>query len=252
MYPYLLKGDSFTIGTYGVMLAIAYLTGRYLYIKQLNAASESPINTELLIISLLVFGVIGAKIMFLIKNPDQLSNDLTTGLLNGSGFSSQGAILAAVIVTVAFAKFTHTKLSLLLDNAAVPAIIAYLLARIGCFLAGDDCYGIASDLPWAMSFPEGVAATHEEVHPVPLYEIAYSLIIWQLIVRYQKQPRKPFETFFLLFFCWGLCRFLVEFISANPVKLLGMSGSQFGALVMFLIASAFFTKSFLSDKKKPG
>lgn len=252
MYPYLIKGDSLTIGSYGVMLAIAYLTGRYLYIKKINEASDRPINTEILIISLLVFGVIGAKLMFLLKNPEHFGNNLNTGLLSGSGFSSQGAILAAIIVTVVFAKLTQSKLSLLLDNAAIPAIVAYILARIGCFLAGDDCYGIHSELPWAMSFPEGVAATHDKVHPVPLYEIGYSLIILFILTWYQKQPRRPFESFFLLLLTWGASRFSVEFVSANPIKIMGMSGSQFGALIMFVAASTFFAKSFLSDKKRPG
>ncbi len=240
MFPYIYQSDSITIGTYGVMLAIAYLVGRYLYIDRLNRNSDAPINSELLIIGLLVAGVVGAKLMFAFKNPDKASLFDFSSLLGGSGFSSQGAILGAILVTLLFSKLSKVKLSVLLDSAAFPAIVAYALARVGCFLAGDDCYGKPTDLPWAMSFPDGVAKTHELVHPVPLYEVLYSIAIALIIANFEKVKRPPYHTFFLLFVFWGASRFLVEFVANNPIKIIGMSGSQFGALIMFFIGAVFF------------
>ena len=240
MFPYIYQSESVTIGTYGVMLAIAYLVGRYLYIERLDRNSDSPVNSELLIIALLVSGVVGAKLMFALKNPDKASLLDFSSLLGGSGFSSQGAILGAILVTLLFSKLSRVKLSTLLDSAAFPAIVAYALARVGCFLAGDDCYGKPSDLPWAMSFPDGVAKTHELVHPVPLYEALYSIAIAFLILRFEKTKQPPFHTFFVLFISWGICRFLVEFVANNPIKIIGMSGSQFGALLMFSFGALFF------------
>ena len=253
MFPYLYQSSSITIGTYGVMLAIAYLVGRYFYIERLNQVSEKPVNTELLIISLLIFGVIGAKLLFVLKNPERASLTDWSSLTSGSGFSSQGAIIAAILVTVSFAKLSKLRLNDLLDSAAFPAIVAYALARIGCFLAGDDCYGIKTDLPWGMSFPHGVAETHDTVHPLPLYEVVYSLVIAYILFKQQKLTRPPYYLFFLLLITWGFCRFWIEFISTNPDKLLGMSGSQFGALLMFLAGSAYMISNYLfTGKKKPG
>ncbi|TQV87875.1 prolipoprotein diacylglyceryl transferase [Aliikangiella coralliicola] len=253
MYPYLYQSNTLTIGTYGVMLALAYLIGRHMYIVRINEVSKRPINTEILIISLLIFGVIGAKLMFMVKNPHEADFSDWSSLLSGSGFSSQGAIVAAILVTVLFSQLSKIKLSLLLDAAAPAAAFAYAIARIGCFLAGDDCYGVKSELPWAMSFPHGVAATNDKVHPVPLYEALYSLVIWYSLKKYQLKKPKPYFVFFTLLLTWGVCRFLVEFISTNPVKVLGMSGSQFGALLMLLSACTFFAVSyFQTGKKKPG
>lgn len=251
MFPYLYQSTDLTIGTYGVMLAIAYLVGRHIYIKRLSSISKN-INTELLIISLLVFGVIGAKLMFLLKNPEEGSLTSWETITSGSGFSSQGAILSAIIVTIIFSKLSKIKLHILLDNAAPAAILAYAIARVGCFLAGDECHGIQSNLPWAMSFPDGIKKTDVPVHPVPLYEVFYSLIIWQYINHLSQKVNKPYYMFFSLLFLWGICRFVVEFVSTNPVKLLGMSGSQFGALIMFIAASIFFISNNLFNNKKAG
>lgn len=252
MFPYIYQSDGFTLGSYGVMLAIAYLTGRYLFIHRINQVSQRPINTELLIICLLIFGIVGAKLMFVIKNPERASLTDWSSITSGTGFSSQGALLAAIITTILFSKLSRAKLDLLLDAAAPAAIMAYLIARIGCFLAGDDCYGVQSFAPWAMAFPNGVAKTDVKVHPLPLYEVIYSFVIWLILIKRQLSIITPYSQFFLLLVLWGACRFFVEFISTNPIKIWGMSGSQFGALLMFIAGSFYFTKNYwlnLGQKK---
>jgi phosphatidylglycerol---prolipoprotein diacylglyceryl transferase len=254
MFPYLYQSPSVAIGSYGVMLAVAYLTGRYVYISNIERRIKQPVNTEALIIALLVFGVIGAKLMFIMKNPN-IASFSWSSITAGSGFSSQGAIFAAIIVTVIFSKLSKVKLSQLLDAAAPGAVLAYAIARIGCFLAGDDCWGIDTQLPWSMSFPNGIHKTSpgQTVHPVPLYEMIYSLIIWHYLNISQNREKRPYYQFFKLLLLWGICRFLIEFVSTNPVKMFSMSGSQFGALLMFVVATAFFSyQHFQTHKKKPG
>ena len=59
--------------------------------------------------------------------------------------------------------------------------LGYAIGRIGCQLSGDGDYGSASDLPWAMAYPDGTVPTTEEVHPTPVYEtLAMGLIAWVL------------------------------------------------------------------------
>jgi len=244
MYPYIYQSPGLTIGSYGLLLAIAYLVGRWYLLNQLSKSAPEIKNSEILIIMLLVFGVIGAKLMFLLKNPEK-----TTLLLSGTGFSSQGAILGALIATYLFTFYQKAKLYKILDSAAPAAILAYAIARIGCFLSGDDCHGIPSDLPWAMSFPQGIEQTLTKVHPVPLYEIIYSSIIFILLLIRQKGKTKPFSQFFTLLGLWGACRFMVEFVSSNPKIVFFMSGSQFGALIMAISGLIYFFLSYKEDRQ---
>jgi len=235
MYPYLYQSSSLTIGSYGLLLAIAYLVGRWYFLTQLETRAPEIKHSEILIILLLVFGVVGAKLLFLLKNPDK------TGLIySGEGFSSQGALLGALLATYLFTYWQKAKLHKILDFAAPAAILAYGIARIGCFLAGDECHGIASDLPWAMSFPQGLDPVQEKVHPVPLYEIIYSIAIFVYLIKRQNRKTQPFSQFFVLLGLWGICRFLVEFVSSNPKIILSMSGSQFGALLMAIAAAIYY------------
>jgi len=245
MFPYLIKTDGFTIGSYGLMLAIAYLVGRWYFLKQLENRSSLSKNSEILIIMLLVSGVLGAKLLFLMKHPDK-----SHLMFNGEGFSSQGALLGALLATYVYTLFDKTKLHVILDSAAPAAILAYAIARIGCFLSGDDCYGIPTDLPWAMSFPNGIKATEQLVHPVPLYEMGYSLVIFILLLARKKLINRPYDQLFTLVGLWGFCRFLVEFVSANEKVIFSMSSSQFGALLMF-VASVIFFVGRSSKKNSP-
>jgi phosphatidylglycerol---prolipoprotein diacylglyceryl transferase len=236
MYPYIYSSSGFVLGSYGLFLAIAYLAGRWYFLRDLEKAAPELKNTELLIILLLLLGVMGAKLLFILKNPDK--SDL---LFSGTGFSSQGALIGALIATISYSKFNQIKLDKILDSAAPAAILAYALARVGCFLSGDDCHGTPSDLPWAMAFPNGIEPTNITVHPVPLYEIIYSIGIFIFLIARQNLSRPAYQQFFILMGLWGSCRFLVEFVTTNEKLLLSMSGSQIGALLMTVSSLIYFS-----------
>jgi phosphatidylglycerol:prolipoprotein diacylglycerol transferase len=113
-----------------------------------------------------------------------------------------------------------------LDLAAPAAAIGYGIGRIGCFLSGDGCYGIPTNLPWGMSFPHGIVPTFQRVHPTPLYELGAALLIgaW-LWMRGRKQ--RPVGTILGEYLVLtGTARFLVEFIRRNPKVLWGLSNAQ--------------------------
>ena len=56
------------------------------------------------------------------------------------------------------------------DLMVYPIILAMIVGRLGCHFAGleDGTYGIASALPWAVDFGDGVKR-----HPTNLYEIVF-------------------------------------------------------------------------------
>ena len=113
-----------------------------------------------------------------------------------------------------------------LDLAAPAAAIGYGIGRIGCFLSGDGCYGIPTNLPWGMSFPNGIEPTFVRVHPTPLYELAAGLLIgWWLWWRGGK-PRGTGAIVGEYLLLSGIARFLVEFIRRNPKVLWGLSNAQ--------------------------
>lgn len=99
--------------------------------------------------------------------------------------------------------------------AAAPALaIGHAIGRIGCFLVGDD-YGRASDLPWAVAFPEGLPPTTAAVHPTQLYEAGALAIIAWLLVRWRRAQVADALVFGRYCVLAGLTRFSIEFIRVN-------------------------------------
>ena len=96
-----------------------------------------------------------------------------------------------------------------------PALaIGYAVGRLGCQLAGDGDYGIPSDLPWAMSYPDGTVPTTDRVHPTPIYEfLVMSAVTWWLWSRRDKARHGALIGWWAVLA--GIERFLVEFIRRN-------------------------------------
>jgi phosphatidylglycerol:prolipoprotein diacylglycerol transferase len=111
------------------------------------------------------------------------------------------------------------------------------VGRIGCQLSGDGDYGQPSDLPWAMSYPDGTVPTTDEVHPTPIYETftmgLVTLLLWNL--RDRLAPGVLFGLYLLL---GGVERFLVEFIRRNDEVVAGLTVPQLFSLAMMIGGAA--------------
>jgi phosphatidylglycerol:prolipoprotein diacylglycerol transferase len=125
----------------------------------------------------------------------------------------------------------------LFDTAAVPLAVGYAIGRIGCQLSGDGDYGTSSDLPWAMSYPDGTVPTTDEVHPTPVYETlamgVAGVVLWQLRDRFA-----PGVLFGLYLMIAGVERFLVEFIRRNDEVVAGLTQPQLIGLVLLGLGAA--------------
>ena len=84
------------------------------------------------------------------------------------------AYLAVAVTGVALFGRDRAKL---LDLVVLALTIPMILAKVACFVNGC-CYGAASDVPWALSFPVGAEAPAGiPRHPTQLYEIVVLVVI---------------------------------------------------------------------------
>ena len=128
-----------------------------------------------------VAGIIGAKLWHVIDTPIEFREMGWRVLWDSAGFAWYGGLLfgiAALLFQGWWAKIGALRT---LDLAAPAAAVGYGIGRIGCFLSGDGCYGIATTRPWpiGMSFPHGIDPTPPgvSVYPTPLLELAAGLLI---------------------------------------------------------------------------
>ena len=154
----------------------------------------------------------------------------------GAGLVFLGGLLGGLL-TVSWYVYRN-KLSWLqvADWVAPFLVLGHGIGRIGCFLVGDD-YGIPTNLPWAIAFPNGLPPTNIAVHPTQLYEMsAYFIIFFYLRYRKRNQTFSG-EIIFEYLFLGGLSRFMVEFIRTNTKYIFGLSGAQYLSILMMAIGA---------------
>ena len=179
-----------TLQTFGVMFALAFVACGALIWKRLGELGKPVDWAYEMVFSALVGGLVGARVYYLIQNWDSVSDDLFGNIFSGSGLVWYGGALGGAAAVCAWAKYRGF-LSLALFDLAAPALaLGYAIGRVGCQLSGDGDYGKASDLPWAMAYPDGTVPTTERVQPTPVYEtLAMGLIALAALEPARSFPR---------------------------------------------------------------
>ncbi|MDD4979340.1 MAG: prolipoprotein diacylglyceryl transferase [Gallionella sp.] len=134
-------------------------------------------------------------------------------------------------------------------DAAAPAVaLGYAVYRIGCVLNGC-CFGIETDLPWAVTFGADSEAFAAQVavglivqdalhtlpvHPTQLYHALLGVVIFLVLLRMRIDVHgKRFAVALILY---GAGRFVIEFFRGDAIPILGpLDANHFAALVMLVI-----------------
>ncbi|MGH7801187.1 MAG: prolipoprotein diacylglyceryl transferase [Thermodesulfobacteriota bacterium] len=235
MYPMLFRMGDIAISSYMVMIVIAFLVAYALCKGEFKRRGLSEDLLDMLLVANVIGGIVGAKILFLMENvtfPEFIGDPIR---YLSSGLTFLGGFLGAVflILVVVWAKKVNFWLAA--DAMAPALVIGYAIAKIGCFLVGDD-YGIPSNLPWAMSFPQGAPPTTERVHPAQIYEMLVAAGIFVFAWKIRKYNKPIGWLTAIVFILMGLERFLVEFVrNTTPSFIPGVSLAQLMSLVLIFV-----------------
>jgi phosphatidylglycerol---prolipoprotein diacylglyceryl transferase len=217
--------------TFGICFALGFLASGAVIGRRLRELGKPPDWAYELVFAALVGGLVGSRVDFLIQNWDDVSGDLLGNVFSGSGLVWFGGVVGGAIGVVLWARWRGWLGLEMLDTCSVPLAIGYAIGRVGCQLSGDGDYGEASDLPWAMAYPEGTVATTDEVHPTPVYETLtmglVAVVLWRLRDRFA-----PGVLFGLYLIVAGAERFLIEFIRRNDAVAAGLTLAQLVSIAM--------------------
>lgn len=224
MIPYL-HFWGLNLPTFGLMLWLAAVAGAWVMHASFRRAGIDADAVGMVAVAV-VAGIVGAKIWHVLDTPSEFREIGWRVLWDQAGFAWFGGLVFGIAALVFQGWRARIGALRTLDLAAPSAAIGYGIGRIGCFLSGDGCYGIPTNLPWGMSFPNGLEPTLVRVHPTPLYELAAGLLIgWWLWMR-GGSPRPTGRILGEYLVLTGTARFLVEFIRRNPKIVFDLSNAQ--------------------------
>jgi len=224
MLPFIHLGP-LNIPTFGLMLWLAAVAGGFVLDRNFRRHNISADAVGMVAIAVLS-GIVGAKLWHVLDTPSEFHEMGWRVLWDTAGFAWFGGLVGGISALVIQGLWARIGALRTLDLAAPAAAFGYGIGRIGCFLSGDGCYGLPTNLPWGMSFPHGIEPTYTRVHPTPLYELGANVLIgfWLWARGGKSRPIGSMLGEYLILS--GTARFLVEFIRRNPKVLWDLSNAQ--------------------------
>jgi len=236
MFPEIVKLGPITVYSYGLMAALGFLLCGFLLERQLLRVGRDRELAGSIIIAAIIGGIVGSKIYFLIQNPDLLREDFLGNVFSGAGLIWYGGAIGGFLAVTWWIRRKGLPFLLVADLMGPLLLLGQGMGRVGCFLAGDGCYGPPSDVPWAMAFPRGVVPTMERVHPTPLYDTLLLVTLFLILWSVRKRNFKPGTMFGLFAVAMGIERFITEFWRVDPKYIFGfLSQAQLISIILFFI-----------------
>ena len=215
-----MKNDLLTIGGltvhgYGLMIGIGFIAA---YLMTEYRARKYKMNTDIvfsLFLSSVVFGLLGAKLMYYLTILDQIIKDPGVIVDQRDGFVVYGGIIGGVIAGYVVCRVKKERFWRYFDLIAPAIALAQGFGRIGCLLAGC-CYGKETDSSCSITFhssdiaPNGVALIPTQIYSSILDFL--NCIVLCLIARRAKKE-KTVAGCYLLFYSTG--RFILEFFRGD-------------------------------------
>jgi len=251
VYPRLITLPFYTLHTFGVLLALAYLAALWWLVRTGRREGFHPDTLTSLGFWAIFGAIVGAKGLMLVRSlPDYIANPgeiFSPSFLTSAG-DFYGGFIGGVAASILFFRLTPSLSFWPLADLCAPAIaLGQGVGRIGCFMAGDD-YGSRTDVPWAVTFTHpdaaaiGGAPLGVPLHPVQLYESVFCFLLFGALVWLAK--RKTFDGQILIAYsiAYGVGRFIIEYFRGDVDRGFLFNGlfstSQFIAIVIVALALA--------------
>jgi len=247
MHPILLTTPFFTIYTFGVLLAAAYLAALGWLVRGARRARLDPDALMSLGMWAIVGALIGAKALLAVRAPQEYLTSFSAlrSLVSSAGDFYGGFIGGLAGAALFFRIHPDVPFWRSADLAAPAIALGQAIGRIGCFMAGDD-YGRPTTVPWAVTFTSPDAARLGGVplgvplHPVQLYESAMCLALFGLLVWLARRRHREGDIIVAYTALYAIGRFMLEFFRGDGDRgfVFGgwLSTSQFIAIIMFVLA----------------
>jgi phosphatidylglycerol:prolipoprotein diacylglycerol transferase len=234
MYPIIFSYKFINIGTYGLMLGLAFYLAFLLTERELKLKGKDPELAYKILIVIIPSAIVGAKIFHILENMSEFVRDPMGMIFSGAGLSVYGGFILAFLMSMILIKKNRENILEIFDITSPAMALGYGVGRIGCHVSGDGCYGIPTSSFIGTAYPNGIVPTPIPVYPTPLFESFFSLMLVVFLMKLRKREMPAGKLFFIYLILNGASRFLVEFIRLNPKEVWGLTQAQIIAMLFTL------------------
>jgi len=218
--PVAISAGPFQVHWYGLMYLVGFLG--FWWLGRLRTRRPGTGWRAVEIGDLLFYGalgvVLGGRIGYtLVYNfPGFIADPLVLLRIWQGGMSFHGGLVGVLIAMWLYGRRTGRTFFQVTDYIAPIVPIGLGAGRIGNFINGE-LWGRPTDLPWGMVFPFVDARPR---HPSMLYEaLLEGVVLFVILWVYSSRPRPTMAVSGLFLLCYGVFRFLVEFVRQPDAQL---------------------------------
>lgn len=241
----LLKIGPFTVYGYGLMIAIGVIAAYMVAEKRAEKAGVEKERAFGMVVSCIVGGILGAKLLYIITQLGNIIKDPKILLDVTTGFVVYGGIIGGTFAGYLYARHTKQLFMNIFDLAMPSVALGQAFGRIGCLLAGC-CYGKPTESAFHIVF------THSEMIPdqllnvplVPTQILSASLdflnFLFLITIAQKVKSRGQVGSLYLMMYSAG--RFVLEFYRGDLIRgsVGRLSTSQFIAIFLELAGVLLF------------
>lgn len=244
-----------TITFYSLCILLGIAIAYFLISKEAKKYNISTSFVSNLIFWCVIFGILGARLYYVLFNLDYYSlSPLEAIKIWNGGLAIHGGIIAGFITLVIYCnKYKINKLKML-DIALPYVMLAQAIGRWGNFFNGE-AHGpvVAKAFLQSIHIPDfiikGMHIGANYYHPTFLYESIGCLIGFIIIVllrKYKKTKLGVSTSLYLIFY--GIIRFYIEGLRTDSLMLGNIKMAQLVSILMFVTGIILFIISIIKNK----
>ena len=243
MNPIMFTLGNLEIRWYSVLILLAFITAYFVVSKEAKRFGIKKDFTFNMMFWVLVFGIIGARIYYVIFDWASFKDNISEifKIWHG-GLAIHGGIIAGLIVLIVYTKKYKLRTIRYIDFCVVGLIIAQAIGRWGNFFNGE-AHGVATTLEHlqALHIPDFIIKGMyldglNYYTPTFFYESVLCLIgfILLIIIRRNKYIKVGDITGLYLVY-YGIVRLFIETSRTDSLMFLGFKMAQIISVIMIII-----------------
>ncbi len=217
-----------TISVHGLFIGLGVFAAMVVFAAEARRRGAQTEQSVVAVTGALIGGAIGMRLSGWTRHLDFDSNPSLAQAWQFGSKSILGGLLGAYL-GVLIAKRLGGYRGKTGDLFAPAVALGMAIGRVGCYLT--EAPGRPTTLPWGVHAPAGIpecpgCLTGQAMHPSFLYEIAFQLTAFVVLLWLRPRITKPGELFVIYIAAYAVFRFFVEFFRANETVWLDLTRPQ--------------------------
>lgn len=223
------------IHTYGLCMAIGFLSGWQVAVWLCKQTGRNADQLTTLLTWLMLASIFGARAAYVMEHwtAEFADAPLTVLRIDQGGLMFYGGLIAAAFTLLLYARVNRQHLFSITDLVLAVVPLGHAFGRIGCFLHGC-CFGKITHSCIGVAFPKGSPAWYDQAYATPpliaqsalqslpviptqLVESAANFVLFAVL--FTLYPRRQAQRGFITgcyLICYAVLRFVIEYLRGDP------------------------------------